>query len=271
MSDGRKFDKRKAFGQHFLTDIKVISNIVDQTLNLLTESEAKTLLEIGPGRGALTRTLLDQLPREISYHVAEIDFELIALWKKESRISSVIEGDFSNNVASVIENLKKFVVVSNLPYSSGTRIVVNLCDYPKNIFGMILMFQKEVADRIMAKPSTKERGSISVFIQNEWECESLLLVQPSAFKPAPKVKSKVIVLKPRKNPQISLKNAAEKTAWEELLRLSFSHRRKTLINNLKQVPQWKQALEKSGLAPTLRAEALDFEQWRKLWHAHYSA
>jgi 16S rRNA (adenine1518-N6/adenine1519-N6)-dimethyltransferase len=258
------FDKRKAFGQHFLTDITVINSIVAESVAATARHDQHALLEIGPGRGAITRPLLAALPIEKSFFVAERDRELIQFWKPESRITKLLEGDFMDHSDEVLQALGKFVVVSNLPYSAGTAIVVRLCEHRSQIPEMILMFQAEVAKRLYAEPSTPDRGSLSLYIQNEWDVKRFLVVKPDAFNPPPKVMSEVVTMKRRDVPHIALPDEATRKKWNDLLRSAFLHRRKMLRVNFNGT-QWKAALEKSGVAPTLRAEALIWDDWKAIW------
>ena len=258
------FDKRKAFGQHFLTDITVINGIVTESVNAVARHEGHALLEIGPGKGAITRPLLSMLPIEKKFFVAERDRELIQFWKPESRITQLLEGDFMDHSDEVIQTLGKFVVVSNLPYSAGTAIVVKLCEHKAQIPEMILMFQAEVAKRLYAEASTPDRGSLSLYIQNEWDVKRLLVVKPDAFNPPPKVMSEVVTLKRREKAHIDLPTEELKAKWNQLLKTAFLHRRKMLRVNFNGT-HWKTALEKSGVAPTLRAEALEWKDWIAIW------
>jgi 16S rRNA (adenine1518-N6/adenine1519-N6)-dimethyltransferase len=260
----KSFDKRKAFGQHFLTDITVINGIVDETIHAISRNEGHSLLEIGPGKGAITRPLLAKLPIDKKFYVAERDKLLIEFWKPESRITQLLAGDFLDQNEESLHALGKIVVVSNLPYSAGTAIVVRLCEMSAQIPEMILMFQAEVAKRLYAEPSTPDRGSLSLYIQNEWDVKRLLVVKPEAFNPPPKVMSEVVTLKRREVPHVALPDFKARKKWNELLKTAFLHRRKMLRVNLGK-SRWKDALEKSGVDPTLRAEALEWKDWVALW------
>lgn len=262
----KTFDKRKAFGQHFLVDTNVINGIVDEAISALTRHEGHALLEIGPGKGAITRPLITKLAMEKKFFVAERDRELINFWKPESRITQLLEGDFLDHSEEVLVSLGKIVVVSNLPYSAGTAIVVKLCEHPLQIPEMVLMFQAEVAKRLYAVASTPDRGSLSLYIQNEWDVKRLLVAKPEAFNPPPKVMSEVVTLKRRESPFIPLPNEEARKKWNALLKAAFLHRRKMLRANFNGTI-WKTALEKSGVDPTLRAEALEWKDWIALWQS----
>jgi 16S rRNA (adenine1518-N6/adenine1519-N6)-dimethyltransferase len=261
----KKFDKQKAFGQHFLKDEAVISKIVDAALVAVNQHPATSLLEIGPGQGAITRPLLAGLPIEIPFHLAERDRELIELWSGESRVHTFLKGDFLDQPEEALAGLGPLVVVSNLPYSAGTAIVVRLAERVSQISEMVLMFQAEVAKRLYAKASTPDRGSLSLYIQNEWDIERLCVVPPQAFKPPPKVMSEVVVLKRRAQARIPVDTIENREAFNGLLKLAFKHRRKIIKGNLSGTP-WQSALEKSGIHPTRRAESLEWDEWVSLWN-----
>ncbi len=258
------FDKQKAFGQHFLKDERIISTIVDAAFCSLERNPGHALLEIGPGKGAITRPLLSRLPLDVSFHLAERDRELIEFWSGESRVGVFLKGDFLDQGEEALRSLGKLIVVSNLPYSAGTAIVVKLASIPDCVSEMVLMFQAEVAKRLYSGASTPDRGSLSLFIQNEWDVERLCVVHPAAFQPPPKVMSEVVTLKRRPEPLIALRTDGEKKAWNDLLKLAFRHRRKMIKGNFSGTV-WQKALERSGVDPTKRAEGLEWAEWIRLW------
>ncbi len=260
----RTFDKQKAFGQHFLKDERIISTIVDAAFCSLERNPGHALLEIGPGKGAITRPLLSRLPLDVSFHLAERDRELIEFWSGESRVGVLFKGDFLDQGEEALRSLGKLIVVSNLPYSAGTAIVVKLASIPDCVSEMVLMFQAEVAKRLYSGASTPDRGSLSLFIQNEWDVERLCVVPPTAFQPPPKVMSEVVTLKRRPEPLIALPTDGEKKAWNDLLKLAFRHRRKMIKGNFSGTV-WQKALERSGVDPTKRAEGLEWAEWIRLW------
>ena len=259
------FDKRKAFGQHFLQDSSIISKIVSEAVAASIRHPECAILEIGPGQGALTRPLLQALPIEKRFFLAERDRELISEWRGESRVEKVIEGDFVRVDDGILDAVGPVLVVSNLPYSAGTAIVVRLCERVKQIPEMVLMFQSEVAKRLRADPSTPDRGSLSLYIQNEWEVETLIEVPPAAFRPPPKVQSEVVTLRRRQTPLLDIALPERRALWNQLLKTSFQHRRKMLKGNLRE-PPFKNALANSGVDVTLRAESLTWDDWKKIWN-----
>ena len=258
------FNKQKAFGQHFLKDADVIKGIVDAAVLASEDHPECALLEIGPGKGAITRPMLTRIPIESKFILAERDRDLIEYWKGESRVTKILEGDFLNQTDEMLDALGPIVVVSNLPYSAGTAIVVKLAERTKQIPRMILMFQAEVAKRLYAAASTPDRGSLSLYIQNEWEIKRLFTVNPNAFHPPPKVMSEVVSLTRRENSKLSLAAPEAREKFNQLLKTAFRHRRKMIRANFLGTA-WQLPFEKSGVESTLRAEALEWKDWELIW------
>jgi 16S rRNA (adenine1518-N6/adenine1519-N6)-dimethyltransferase len=260
------FDKQKAFGQHFLIDPVVITTIGKAALDALIRNPGHALLEIGPGKGAITRPLMENVPKEIPFYIAERDREFIDYWKPETRFAKILEGDVLRQDENEFAAIGPMVVVSNLPYSAGTAIVVMLCEMKHQIPEMVLMFQAEVAKRLYSGPSTPDRGSLSLYIQNEWDIEKLITVKPAAFNPPPRVMSEVVRLKRREKSHIPVETVADRKRFNDLLKRAFQQRRKMLKGNFNGT-LWQQSLERSGVDPTLRAEALEWKDWIALWNA----
>jgi 16S rRNA (adenine1518-N6/adenine1519-N6)-dimethyltransferase len=261
----KTFDKQKAFGQHFLSDSGVIEQIVSEALAAAERNPGSGLLEVGPGKGAITRPLLNRLPIDVPFFLAERDRELIEFWSGESRVNTFLKGDFLDQSDESLDALGKMVVVSNLPYSAGTAIVVRLAERTTQISEMVLMFQAEVAKRLYAEASTADRGSLSLYIQNEWEVKRLCIVKPEAFRPPPKVMSEVVHMVRRETPLIPLKDEEARKSFNDLLKQAFKHRRKMIKGNFNGT-RWQKALETSGVDPTHRAESLEWADWIKLWN-----
>lgn len=273
--------RRRAFGQHFLHDSKIIDLIIRTTFEAVENFSAKALLEIGPGKGALTEPLLaasEGIPALERLIIVEKDRSLATEWANRAQGDSrlrVIENDFLKVTHE--EYLEKFplIVVSNLPYSAGTAILQELARSPLEIPAMILMFQAEVAARLRAHPGEKAWGSLSLWIQNHWDVRKILSAPPSAFSPPPDVHSEVVFLQarnvarvpcppcphPERNTEWIL--SWEKN-WEKLIRIPFLHRRKMLRSGLPKDSVWKETLEEAGIDGTKRAEELEWDEWR-LW------
>jgi 16S rRNA (adenine1518-N6/adenine1519-N6)-dimethyltransferase len=261
--------KRRALGQHFLRDARLCESIAEAALSRAAEAGCRSLLEIGPGRGAITRPLLAGLARGAVPGVDELilseaDRGLAAGWKAEHAPLRVHEGDFLALDEAAWLGRPPLAVASNLPYSAGTAIVTRLARHPARIPVMVLMFQAEVARRLRAEPDTREWGNLSVWIQNRWEVCKLFHVSPGAFAPPPKVDSEVVVLTPRPEPRVAVSDEAR---WEQLLKVSFAHRRKMLRSGLPATGPWRNALELSGVDGRKRSESLGWDEWRSFYEA----
>lgn len=267
--------RRRAFGQHFLRSEKVIHDTCEAARQALLQYRADRLLEIGPGKGALTEPLLrifdsEEMGSVKDFLIIEKDRKIAENWIEVSRARervTVVSQDFLEvPVATWAGGRERVVIVSNLPYSAGTAILKILVENDIHIPAMVLMFQEEVAKRIRAEPSTPDRGSLSLWIQNIYQPKKLLRVPPSAFNPPPKVFSEVISLVKRPIPLIpeAHQDPRSRALWNELLRRSFAHRRKMLRSGL---GSWKKVLQESGVDETKRPEALEWEEWRKLFES----
>ena len=252
---------RKRFGQNFLHDRHIIHQIVEA---VRPESRAH-VIEIGPGRGALTFPLLE---RSKQLTAIEIDWDLAALLRERSPNLNLIVDDVlkidlslipqSLRDSSLIKGAKApLTIVGNLPYNISTPILFHLLQYRDHIDEMFFMLQKEVVERMAAEPHTKDYGRLSVMIQYFCEVDPLFLVPPDAFTPAPKVESMVVRLKPyQTNPYGTLKDFKR---FEEIVRLGFNQRRKTLRNALKAAN-----IVLPEAFASQRAEELSIQDWVEL-------
>jgi 16S rRNA (adenine1518-N6/adenine1519-N6)-dimethyltransferase len=246
---------KKSLGQNFLQDPSVIAKIIDA----LSLHEDDTVIEIGPGRGALTERLIERAGKVIAI---EFDRDMIAFLHDRFRGTDnlkVIEDDvLSVDLKALVEDQPaKFV--GNLPYNISTPILQRLIDDRASFTTLVLMFQREVADRITAPPGGKERSFLSVLTENAFHTERLFDVPPTAFRPVPKVWSTVVRLMPKAS---SIDLPAH---FREVLSASFAHRRKTLLNNLKNfLPAADTALRSAGIDGTRRAETLTLDEWVRL-------
>jgi 16S rRNA (adenine1518-N6/adenine1519-N6)-dimethyltransferase len=236
---------RKRFGQHFLTDQAVIADIVAA----IRPQAEDPMVEIGPGLGALT-TPLTAVLRHLD--VIEIDRDIIArlrLAYPPARLSvhagDVLEFDF----ALLPSDLR---VVGNLPYNISTPLLFHLARYAERIRDMHFMLQKEVVERMVARPGGGDYGRLSVMLQYRFDMELLFEVAPDAFSPPPRVDSAVVRMCPRPQAQLT---AASEAGLAQVVRRAFAQRRKTLRNSLA-------GLLEAGdyaalaIAPGLRAENL---------------
>jgi 16S rRNA (adenine1518-N6/adenine1519-N6)-dimethyltransferase len=271
------FGKRRALGQHFLRDRSIIDRIARTAVEEAARTGCQALLEVGPGKGAITRPLLELLGEQRTVGrmiLAEADRKFSADWRELANSRGegsprlvVEEGDFVELDESRWLGTTPLAVASNLPYSAGTAILQRLARHPREIPVMVLMFQAEVAARLRAEPGTKAWGSLSIWIQNQWDVRKLCAAPPGAFVPPPDVDSEVVVLSRRDTQHVDVaSDPASQGRWEALLKAAFAHRRKMLRSGLPPGP-YREALERSGIDSTLRAEALSWEQWGQLYRA----
>ena len=232
---------RKRFGQHFLHDPAVLRRIVEA----IAPARGDSVVEIGPGEGALTRPLLERLDRLTSI---EIDRDLIARLAAEfsaERLTIIsadaLDYDFSAFPAGIR-------IVGNLPYNISTPILFHLARYADRVRDMYFMLQREVVDRMVARHSTPDYGRLSVMLQTRFAMQKLFNVGPGAFRPPPKVESAVVRLVP-----LAEKPDCDQALFEKIVREAFSARRKTLRNALPLAPAEYEAL---GIDPQLRPENL---------------
>ncbi len=240
---------KKAFGQNFLVNEGAIRTIVDAAL----ASPAPRLLEIGPGPGVLTERLLaDGRP----LWAVDLDPEAIALLRDRFAAMAhfhLLEGDA---VRMPLPEGEAWSVVGNLPYNAATPILARLLTEGIPWDRMALMFQLEVAQKLMGVPGTKAYGPLSVLAQLCARLTRLVKLGPGSFRPAPKVESAVVLFEPRGDAP----SLAERKALLTVLHRSFAHRRKTLANNWQGTLQ-AEALTRAGLNATLRAEVLGPPAW----------
>ncbi len=226
---------RKRFGQHFLVDGALIEAIVDAISPMNTDQ----MIEIGPGLGALTQPLLARLGQ---ITVIELDRDLATYWRTRENVrvieSDVLKVDFAGvsiaqSATELIVNapklpkLPKLRLVGNLPYNISTPILFHLLPFAPLIADQHFMLQKEVIDRMVAKPSTSDYGRLSVMLQWRYEMENFLAVPPEAFDPSPRVQSAVVRMTPRAEPAV-----LKPELLEELVKVAFSQRRKILRHTL---------------------------------------
>jgi 16S rRNA (adenine1518-N6/adenine1519-N6)-dimethyltransferase len=259
----------KRFGQNFLTDQRIIHRIVAA----LAPEADETILEIGPGRGALTAALLERVGSLVAI---EFDQNLIPLLTEKFSgypAFRLIQGDgLHADFCDAIHPATRARVVANLPYNVATAILQRLIEQRHCLSEMVLMLQREVVERITAGPGSGERGYLSVFVQAYCQTEKLFDVAPSSFRPAPKVWSSVIRLNLRSGPIAEVRD--ENVFWQ-VVSAGFAQRRKTILNNLRNAPPALQPLVKShgGASIVLcraevdlqrRAETLTLSEWFRL-------
>lgn len=218
---------KKHLGQHFLKDIKICQRIAEQFKH---HQGINTVIEIGPGTGALTEFLLRDPDTEL--FVMDVDKESIDFLEvhyKEQLKDRIIFGDFLKiDPFSVVGN-RKFAVVGNFPYNISSQILFRCIDYKDHVPEIMGMFQKEVAQRVAEKPGTKTYGIISVLLQAYYDIEYCFTVDENAFNPPPKVKSGVI----RCTRNSREKLPCDEKLFKQIVKMSFNQRRKTIRNSIK--------------------------------------
>ncbi len=217
-----QYTLKKSLGQHFLKDENICKKIVD----VLQENEVKQLLEVGPGGGALTKYLL-QL-KGIDLKAVELDAEKVTyLNAAYPSIRGKIIHQSILDIDAPFEN--EFTVIGNFPYNISSQILFKILDWKERVPVVIGMFQKEVAQRVAAKPGNKVYGIISILIQAFYDVEYLFDVPPESFNPPPKIMSGVIRLKVR-NTRYEVKS---ERIFVQLVKAAFNQRRKTMRNATK--------------------------------------
>ena len=268
--------RKPKMGQHFLTSESAAQRIVEALGDI---SEA-TVLEIGPGRGAITDLLARKARRLIA---VELDRVLSAQLRMKFNLRpnvEIIEGNILKIELDTVFGLKPGMlhtglsftpeparVVGNLPYYITSDILLRLLEYHRYFSTIVIMVQKEVADRVTAAAGSRDYGLLSATVQLYGRVEQLFTLPPGAFAPAPKVHSSVvrITIKPRLE---SLR--VPETEFINFLKLCFGQKRKTLWNNLKtqyDENTLREAMSKSGVKPAIRAEALPLEKTAALFRA----
>ncbi|MGB1258194.1 MAG: 16S rRNA (adenine(1518)-N(6)/adenine(1519)-N(6))-dimethyltransferase RsmA [Thiolinea sp.] len=249
---------KKRFGQHFLHDRSVVTRM----LSALALKPDDRVIEIGPGPGALTFPLLEQLAR---LDIVEIDRDVIAWWQQQSAAQGKLHIHAQDALKLDVPVLRaseeqQLRVVGNLPYNISTPLIFHLLSHAPHIRDMLFMLQKEVVDRITATPGSKDFGRLSVMVQYFCETEYLMKVGPGAFNPPPKVDSAVVYLKPRTTFPVSANSTDILSAT---VAKAFSQRRKTLRNTLKNLITAEQ-MEAIGIDPSQRAETLAVSDFVRL-------
>ena len=230
---------RKRFGQHFLVD----GDVIDRIVEALSLKSGDRILEIGPGMGALTKSLISL---DSGMLAIEIDRDLVAELRRRFPRLFVIEADVMKYDLSIAEGKR---VVGNLPYNISTPLLNKLFEQP-NITDMTFMLQKEVVERLIGTPGRKSWGRLGVIAQYHCQIEELLQVPPAAFRPQPRVESAVVRLTPMERGI----RAMDLTVFRDVVRVAFMQRRKRLSNSLKSYEiDWEGIDIDSGL----RAENLD--------------
>ena len=246
---------KKKFGQNFLID----ANTVDKIARNACEKDVKTI-EIGPGLGALAEMLL-KYSRDVDAY--EIDKDMVAILEAtfEDERLKIISGDFLDADLSIYE--EKVNVCANLPYYVTTPILFKLFESELDIGKITVMVQKEVGDRLNAKPGSEDYSALSVEVQYLYDVKLEMNISRSVFYPMPNVDSAVISFAPKRE-----RDRSFEAKFFELVKNCFRMRRKTLYNNLKDLcdaGKLEEVYEKTGLRQDIRAQQLTLEDFLKLY------
>lgn len=269
------FTFKKSLGQNFLVDLNTLNNIVAE--GQLTERTG--VIEVGPGIGALTEQIAKRAGKVVAF---EIDQRLIPVL--EDTLSpypnvqvineDVLKADLHEVIETEFQDCDEIVVVANLPYYVTTPIIMHFLESGIRLDRIVIMMQKEVGDRISAKPSTKAYGSLSVAVQYYMDAHTAMIVPKTVFVPQPNVESAVIVLERKEQQEIIVR---DEPFFFAVVRGSFVQRRKTLFNNLQvSLEDGKakkelilQACERANIDPKRRGETLTIEEFAKLSNELY--
>ncbi|MEE2830410.1 MAG: 16S rRNA (adenine(1518)-N(6)/adenine(1519)-N(6))-dimethyltransferase RsmA [Myxococcota bacterium] len=256
---------KRSLGQNFLVDAAVIDRIVSAA----GIGEGDTVLEIGPGRGALTEGLRKRAHRLV---LVEKDDALAAAHERsfsEDPLATVVHRDMLELLPSDLPFEGPYRVVANLPFNVGARITMHLLEqWTGSVSAATLMFQREVADRLVALPATSSYGALSVLVQSFAEVWSLFGVPPGCFRPAPKVQSRVVRIRPRATP---LWDGLDYEWFRRVVHGGFAARRKTLLNSMQidqglsaSTDELRAALAAAEIDPSIRGDSVSVEAWVRL-------
>jgi len=250
---------RKRFGQNFLRDRHVLDRII--TAAELCPSDH--VLEVGPGPGALTERLLMSGADLLA---VEIDRDLAASLRDRSEEHlKVIEGDVLRLDWREMLDQPPYKMVANLPYNISSQILFKVLDHFDLFSRLVLMFQREVGERLLAAPATRDYGILTVLVQTWYDVSRVVKVSPKAFVPPPKVDSVVLLLTPLERPRVGLVDVA---IYRTVVRGAFAQRRKTLRNSLLgsgwSAAQIDPAFHSANIDPSRRGETLTLEEFASL-------
>ncbi|QHX37078.1 16S rRNA (adenine(1518)-N(6)/adenine(1519)-N(6))-dimethyltransferase RsmA [Spiroplasma sp. BIUS-1] len=259
---------KKKFGQNFITDKNLINRIID----ILDQEEDHLIIEIGPGRGALTKELINRFSKVIAI---EIDPDMESILKSEiksEKFELIIEDCLEVNFKKLIEDnkFKKVSLISNTPYYITSEIIFRTLNVSKFLDKAIFMVQKEVAQRICAKANENNYNNLSVAAQLYSDIKYEFTVNKNMFKPIPKVDSAIISLTFN---EVNLKKVNDDAKFVAFVRKLFNNKRKTILNNLSNITNNKEealnVLDKICLNQNLRPENIDIDKFIEMYNEVY--
>ena len=257
---------KKSLGQNFLLDMNITDKIIRSSLALQGSKDFSkaNVYEIGPGPGGLTRAILKANPHLLT--VIEMDTRCIEIMNEIKAVVGeqleIIEGDALKFDFTEHTDFQKHIV-SNLPYNISVPLLIGWLKNIEHYSSLTLMFQKEVAERIMAEPNTKSYGRISVLSQLVCHIDKLFDLNPNCFVPAPKIWSSVLLFRPKS--EIIAPETLKKV--EKITEMAFGQRRKMIRQSLKSIPNFEKICDELNIKTTLRAENLIPEQYLLLAEA----
>ena len=269
------FTFKKSFGQNFLTDTNILQKIVD-TAEI---DKHVNVIEIGPGIGALTEFLAENAAEVMAFEIDERLMPILADTLRDFDNVRVVNEDILKS--DLQARIKEFSnpelpikVVANLPYYITTPILMHLIESRIPFSEFVVMMQREVADRISAQPNSKSYGSLSIAVQYYMTAKVAFIVPRTVFVPAPNVDSAILKMTRRDKPAVEVK---DEPFFFKVSKASFTHRRKTLWNNLTSCfgksdeikTRLENALNNADLSPNVRGEALDLQEFSRLSDSLY--
>lgn len=259
------YQTKKKFGQHFLHD----PTVIDKIIAAARLDGDQRVLEIGPGLGVLTDRLLSGARQVV---VMEIDRDLTdRLRQRVEPHLTVCEGDVLRLNWHELLPMPPYTLVANLPYNISSQVVFRILEHRHLFQRLVLMFQREVAERLMAAPGGRDYGILSVLCQLWYDIDKVALVRPGAFTPPPKVDSMVLSFVPLSQPRV---DPVDEVLFKRLVKAAFTQRRKTLRNSLLAsgllAQEVTHCLEVTGISPGCRGETLTLENFSALTRAFKS-
>ena len=246
---------KKHLGQNFLFDQAILKKIIGAA-GITPDG---TVVEIGPGHGRLTKMLSEAANKVIAI---ELDEDLHERLTDELSGFDNIELVHGDALKYPYHELGQFKVVANIPYYITTPIIFKLFEHRKHLKSITITVQKEIAERIVAGPGSKKYGRLSITVQYYGRPEIKFIIPKGAFRPVPKVDSAVIHIEIHEKPAVDVR---DESFFFKLVRTAFSHRRKTILNALKELsPDVRESLLKAGIEPMRRPETLSIEEFARL-------